>query len=128
MAEEKSGTIYDVVEHYLHTWAAPEIQQRKQDGRLPADFSIEHLQAVQVILNPEEQPRVKLNEEVKFQIVEDVAFGVTESGAIDPTDVQRSEKLELTDDDRERPALHVRAPGRSLALYLRLAAKRAANP
>jgi len=99
MAEEKSGAIYDVVEHYLNAWAAPEIQQRKHDGRLPADFSLEHLQAVQVILNPEEQPRVKLNEEVKFRIVEEVAFGLTESGAIDPTDEQRSEKLELTDDD-----------------------------
>jgi len=99
MADEKSGTLYDVVEHYLNSWAVPEIQQRKQDGRLPADFSVEHLQAVQVILNPEEQPRVKLDEEVRFQIVEDVAFGVTESGALDPTDVQRREQLELTDDD-----------------------------
>jgi len=99
MTDEKTGTLYDFVEHYLNTWAVPEIQQRKQDGRLPEEFSVEHLQAVQVIFNPEEQPRVKLNEEVKFQIVEDVAFGVTESGAVDPIDVQRSEKLELTEDD-----------------------------
>jgi len=86
-------------EHFLSIYIAPEVEERKRAGRLPDNFAIENLYAAQVIFNAEEAPCVRLNAEVKYRVVKDQMYSVTDSGQIDPTAVKMRAKIVLTDDD-----------------------------
>jgi uncharacterized protein (UPF0332 family) len=112
---EAFGGVQAFVDHLLQMYIVPEVEQRKQDGRLPRDFVIEKdLRAGQAILNPEDEWRVRLNDEVKFRVIDDISYGVTD-GIVDRTDGHKTERLDVTEEDAN--ASHVTLVRRHGAWY-----------
>ena len=89
--------IQNLMQQVHELWISPEVERRREAGRLPDDFKI---RAAQVIMNLDaDAPEVRFNEEVKVlaeaEWTRDVDYGedVTEA------DVERISDLVLTDHD-----------------------------
>lgn len=94
----KAG-LNELGDRFFEMYIADEVEQPKADGRLPPTFTAEDLYAAQAIFNPEEPPVVRLNDEVKYRVVEHTLYGVDDRGHLNYADVTNRKQIELTGDD-----------------------------
>jgi len=80
-------------------WVSPEIEARREMGRLPAGFE---LRAAQIIFSPDaEAPAVRLNEEVVAVARVKIEGPIEKGQAIFENQIQDIESVDLTDSDSD---------------------------
>jgi uncharacterized protein (UPF0332 family) len=84
------------LEHAFRLWFKPELDRRAADGRIPKGFAV---WAVQVVLNLDAEPEVRINQEVKGAFVGRPTVRPKVGEAILLSDIAQIESLLLTDDD-----------------------------
>lgn len=86
-----------VIEQAFNLWINPEIERRREAGRLPDDFD---LYAVQVIMNVDtDAPEVRLNDEVRAALKVRATRDIEKGQALKPGDFDHIEAIELTELD-----------------------------
>jgi hypothetical protein len=89
--------IHNLTQQVHELWINPEVERRREAGRLPDDFAISR---AQVIMNLDaDAPEVRFNEEVKVLAEAEWAREVEYGEDVTEADVERIKDLVLTDHD-----------------------------
>jgi uncharacterized protein (UPF0332 family) len=95
MADEE--LIQNLMQQVHDLWINPEVERRREAGRLPDDFAISK---AQVIMNMDaDAPEVRFNEEVKVLAEAEWAREVEDGEDVTEVDIERIKNLMLTDHD-----------------------------
>ncbi len=77
-------------------WVNPEIERRRQNKILPKNFK---LRMAQIVMNVGKPPIIRLNDEIKAQLVVRVTRNVVAGDPVSTADIDEIENLKLTEDD-----------------------------
>jgi uncharacterized protein (UPF0332 family) len=89
--------VQNLMQQVHELWISPEVERRREAGRLPDDFKI---RAAQVIMNLDaDAPEVRFNEEIKVLAEAEWTRDVDYGEEVTEADVERISDLVLTDQD-----------------------------
>jgi hypothetical protein len=108
------------LEHAFRLWFKPELDRRAADGRIRKGFAV---WAVQVVLNLDAEPEVRINHEVKGAFIGRPKKKATVGQTMRLSDFTHIESMTLTDED-PNAGLHSADPPGTLAFVLRFPLQR----
>lgn len=85
------------LEHAFRLWFEPELERRAADGRIQKGFAV---WAVQVVLNHDADPEIRINQEVKGAFVARAGRKACPGETLLLRDITQIESMKLTDEER----------------------------